>query len=160
LIPQDVVIILIFGARQASTYSLITMQLLITMQPLMNMEFDTKVALIVLEDLAVWQKLNVTAFLSTGIAGATPEAMGEPYADAIMVYQAEKSGLIKAFRQSIERELTRAVYVRAMFETGHDQANREAFLKESADEPDLVGIAIRGPRKSVDKAIKGLRLHP
>jgi hypothetical protein len=30
----------------------------------------------------VWQKLNVTAFLSTGIAGAVPQAMGEPYRDA------------------------------------------------------------------------------
>jgi hypothetical protein len=47
------------------------------------MEFDTKVAIIVLDDLAVWQKLNVTAFLATGIAGAAPEAMGEPYQDAI-----------------------------------------------------------------------------
>ena len=44
--------------------------------------FDTKVAILVLEDLPVWQKLNVTAFLATGIAGAAPEAMGEPYEDA------------------------------------------------------------------------------
>jgi hypothetical protein len=44
--------------------------------------FDTKVAIVVLDDLAVWQKLNVTAFLATGIAGAAPEAMGEPYEDA------------------------------------------------------------------------------
>ncbi len=44
--------------------------------------FDTKVALIVREDLAVWRKLNVTAFLATGIAGAVPEAMGETYEDA------------------------------------------------------------------------------
>ena len=44
--------------------------------------FDTKVAILVLDDLPVWQKLNVTAFLATGIAGATPEAMGEPYEDS------------------------------------------------------------------------------
>ena len=44
--------------------------------------FDTKVAILVLEDLPAWQKLNVTAFLATGIAGAAPEAMGEPYEDA------------------------------------------------------------------------------
>jgi hypothetical protein len=47
------------------------------------MAFDTKVAILVLEDLPVWQKLNVTAFLATGIAGAAPEAMGEPYEDAV-----------------------------------------------------------------------------
>ena len=44
--------------------------------------FDTKVAIVVLDDLPVWQKLNVTAFLATGIAGSAPEAMGEPYEDA------------------------------------------------------------------------------
>ncbi|WNC90998.1 DUF2000 domain-containing protein [Paraburkholderia sp. FT54] len=135
------------------------------------MEFDTKVAIIVLDDLAVWQKLNVTAFLATGIAGAAPEAMGEPYEDAagrrhapllgqpMMVYQADNAGLLRAFRQGIERELTRAVYVRAMFSTGHDQANREVFRAEPADAPDLVGLAVRGPKKAVEKAVKGLALH-
>lgn len=135
------------------------------------MEFDTKVALIVLDDLAAWQKLNVTAFLASGIAGAAPEAMGEPYEDAagrqharllgqpMMIYQSDSAGLLRAFRQGIERELTRAVYVRAMFSTGHDQANRDAFRAEPADAPDLVGLAVRGPRKAVDKAVKGLSLH-
>jgi hypothetical protein len=47
-----------------------------------------------------------------------------------------------------------------MFSTGHDAANREAFLAEPADEPALVGIALRGPRKDVDKATKRARLHP
>ena len=38
----------------------------------MTIQFDTKVAILVLDDLAVWQKLNVTAFLATGIAAAAP----------------------------------------------------------------------------------------
>ena len=42
------------------------------------MVFETKVAIPVLADLPVWQKLNVTAFLATGIAGAAPEAMRGP----------------------------------------------------------------------------------
>ena len=32
------------------------------------MRFDTKIAIAVRSDLAVWQKLNVTAFLASGIA--------------------------------------------------------------------------------------------
>ena len=44
--------------------------------------FDTKVAILVLGELPVWQKLNVTAFLATGIASAAPHAMGEAYFDA------------------------------------------------------------------------------
>lgn len=135
------------------------------------MVFDTKVAILVLDDLAVWRKLNVTAFLATGIAGAAPEAMGEPYVDAagrqhtrllgqpMLVFAAGAAGLLRAYRAGIERSLTRAVYVRAMFSTGHDEANRAAFRLEPADTPDLVGIALRGPKKDVDKATKGASLH-
>jgi hypothetical protein len=136
------------------------------------MVFDTKVAILVREDLPVWQKLNVTAFLATGIAAAVPEAIGEPYEDAagrryapllgqpMLVFASDPDVLQRAFRQALERDLTRAVYVKAMFETGHDAANRAAFLAEPADAPDLVGLALRGPRKDVDKATKGARLHP
>jgi hypothetical protein len=135
------------------------------------MEFETKVAILVLADLAVWQKLNVTAFLATGIAGAAPEAMGEAYVDSagraharllgqpVMIFAAEASALQRAWRIANERDLTRAAYVRTMFETGHDAANRAAFAAESAEAPDLVGLALRGPHKDVDKAVKGCRLH-
>lgn len=136
------------------------------------MVFETKVAVLVLEDLAVWQKLNVAAFLATGIAGAAPEAMGEPYVDAtgreharllgqpMLVFAATPDVLLRAYRAGVERGLARAVYVRAMFSTGHDAANRAAFLAEPADAPDLVGLALRGQRKDVDKATKGASLHP
>ena len=136
------------------------------------MIFDTKVAILVLEDLPVWQKLNVTAFLATGIAGAAPEAMGDPYEDEagrqharllgqpMLIFAANPDGLLRAYKAAIARELTRAVYVRAMFTTGHDAANRAVFKAEPADTPDLVGVALRGPKKDVDKATKGSALHP
>lgn len=136
------------------------------------MIFDTKVAILVLDDLAVWQKLNVTAFLATGIAAAAPEAMGEPYEDAtgrqharllgqpMLVFAAQAGNLARAYRIAIENDLTRAVYVRTMFATGHDAANREAFKAEPPDAPDLVGLALRGPKKAVDRATKGCSLHP
>ena len=37
-----------------------------------DMQFDTKIALIIRNDLAAWQKLNVAAFLASGIAAAFP----------------------------------------------------------------------------------------
>jgi hypothetical protein len=46
-------------------------------------DFDTKVAVVVRDDLATWQRLNVTAFLMSGItASAGAGAIGEPYTDA------------------------------------------------------------------------------
>jgi hypothetical protein len=133
--------------------------------------FDTKVALIVRDDLPVWQKLNVVAFLATGVAAAVPEALGEPYEDAaghrygrmlgqpMLVFAADLSGLQAAHRQAITRELRIVPYVHAMFSTGHDAANREAFRAEDAANLDLVGLALHGAKKAVDKAVKGLALH-
>jgi hypothetical protein len=134
--------------------------------------FDTKVAILVLDDLPLWQKLNVTAFLATGIAGAAPDAMGEFYEDGagrrwarllgqpILIFAATPEDLRRAHRVSLEKRLTCAAYVRAMFSTGHDAANREAFRAEPADAPDLVGLALRGPKKDVDKVTRGAKLHP
>jgi hypothetical protein len=135
------------------------------------LNFETKVAFLIREELATWQKLNVVAFLATGIAGEAPEALGEPYEDAAgrryasmlrqpaLVFAASSPGLVKARNVALEQGLTIAAYVGAMFTTGHDAANREAFHAEPADAPDLVGLALRGPRKDVDRATKGLHLH-
>src|SRR5947209_401739 len=46
-------------------------------------DFATKAAVVVRDDLVPWQRLNVTAFLVSGIIGAAePEAIGEAYEDA------------------------------------------------------------------------------
>jgi hypothetical protein len=44
--------------------------------------FDTKVAVLLRDDLATWQRLNVCAFLISGVASANPDIIGEPYLDA------------------------------------------------------------------------------
>jgi hypothetical protein len=133
--------------------------------------FDTKVALIVRDDLAVWQKLNVVAFLATGVAAEAPDALGEHYEDAagrrygrmlgqpMMVFAADLPGLQGAHRQALAREVRIVPYVHAMFSTGHDAANREVFRAEDAANLNLVGLALHGPKKAVDKAVKGLALH-
>lgn len=53
-----------------------------------------------------------------------------------------------------------SAYSRAIFSTGHDAANREAFRSEPSDTPDHVGPALYGPKKDVDRAVKGASLHP
>lgn len=136
------------------------------------MQFDTKIAIAVHEDLAVWQKLNVTAFLATGICAATPGLVGETYRDAagnlylplsrqpILVFAGSSEALTAAHRRALERNERFAIYTRAMFATGHDAANRAAVAAEAADALDLVGLALRAERKIVDKIMKGLALHP
>ena len=46
-------------------------------------DFDTKVAVVVRDDLAPWQRLNVCAFLVSGVvAGAGEPVVGPDYEDA------------------------------------------------------------------------------
>ena len=59
------------------------------------MQFDTKIAVVLLEDLAVWQKTNVTAFLVSGIAGTDPSLVGEPYVDG------SSNSYLPMFRQPV-----------------------------------------------------------
>jgi hypothetical protein len=132
---------------------------------------DTKIAIVVRHDLAAWQKLNVTAFLASGIAAAAPEAIGQPYVDRgghayggmfvqpVLVFRGDLAALQAACQQARTRGLTTLPYVEAMFATGHDAANRAVFAEEDPEAPNLVGLAVRGPRKAVDKAVKGLKLH-
>jgi hypothetical protein len=136
------------------------------------MKFDTKIAIAVQESLAAWQKLNVTAFLSSAVAAGAPEAIGKPYEDGsgngylpmfrqpVLVYAADPPTLARVRGQAVGRELATAVYIEEMFETGHDEANRAVVRAVTADELPLVGLAVYGPRNAVDKVFKGLPLHP
>jgi hypothetical protein len=113
------------------------------------MRFDTKIGIVVREDLAVWQRLNVTAFLAGGVAGGFPELIGEPYEDGsgnaylptfrqpVLVYAADAEGLARVHGRALARDLRVGVYTEEMFKTGNDADNR-----------------------AVDKILKGLPLHP
>ena len=136
------------------------------------MQFETKIAVVLRDDLAGWQETNVTAFLVSGIAASVPGVVGEPYVDAsgneylpmfvqpVLVYEADAAALRRAYQRAMDRGVTPAIYTYELFATGHDEANREAFRREPPNAPDLVGLAIRGVKNGVDKAIKGLSLHP
>jgi hypothetical protein len=136
------------------------------------MQFDTKIAVVLLHDLAVWQKTNVTAFLVSGIAGTVPGVVGEPYRDAtgneylpmfvqpVLVYEADGDAMRRAYERAMGRGVTPAVYTRDLFATNHDEANRAAVAEVAADDLDLVGIAVRAERKAVDKIVDRLRFHP
>ena len=136
------------------------------------MQFDTKLAVVLRDDLAVWQKTNVTAFLVSGIAATEPGVVGEPYRDAsgteylpmfvqpVLVYEADSAALRRAYERATNRDVKLAVYTSELFETGHDEANRAEVARVPADELDLVGIAFRAERKVVDKIVDRLRLHP
>lgn len=135
------------------------------------MIFDTKIALVIRTDLEAWQKLNVAAFLSSGVAAAFPECIGQPYEDAsgtpyhaligqpILIYGADRAALSRALERALARDVRPAVYTEEMFATKHDAANREAVKAVARADLALVGLAFRGDRKVIDKVVDGLKFH-
>lgn len=135
------------------------------------MRFDTKIAIVVRDDLATWQKLNVACFLAGGLVGFYPELAGEPYRDAsgraygplirqpILVFAADAAGLATALRRANDRGVAVSIYTSDLFSTGNDHDNRAAVAAVATEALDLVGLAIHAERKTVDKVTRGLRLH-
>lgn len=133
--------------------------------------FDTKIAIVVREDLATWRKLNVTAFLTSGVVGANEGLLGEPYEDAagnmycplvvqpMIVLSADADTLRAIHRRAVERGARLSLYIADMFSTGHDAANRAAVKQHVPEAMDVVGVALREDRKPVDKITKGARMH-
>ncbi len=134
------------------------------------MKFDTKIAVVVREDLQTWQKLNVTAFTVSGIAG-TQEVMGEEYVDGsgvsylpmikqpVMVFSADRKKMKSIHRKALQRDIDFTVYTEELFATLNDKDNRAAVEAVSSDELNLVGMAFYGRKKSIDKILKGCSLH-
>lgn len=133
--------------------------------------FDTKFAIVLRDDLAVWQKLNVTAFLTSGIVAQFPKIIGAPYRDRagniynplsiqpVIVLSADGPTLNAIHRRALERGVTTSAYVEEMFSTGHDAANRAVFAEFAPDDARVVGIALRADKKLVDKIVKGARMQ-
>jgi hypothetical protein len=133
--------------------------------------FDTRIAVLLREDLQAWQGLNVCAFLMSGIAAGNPETLGEPYEDAdgtgylpmfrqpVVVLEGDKAMLAAAHARAVGRELPMSVYTADLFVTGNDRDNRAAVRAVPRDGLDLVGIAVYGKRNAVDKVMKGASMH-
>jgi hypothetical protein len=135
-------------------------------------DFPTKAAIVVRDDLAVWQRLNVTGFLVSGLVGGAAErAVGDDYIDAdgrrylpmlvqpLLVLEASAAKLQTVRRRAAERGVPIAIYTAELFATGHDTANRAAVRAVPTDELDLVGVGLRAPHRDADAILRGLRRH-
>ena len=134
-----------------------------------EVKFDTKIAVIVRSDLETWQALNVTAFMVGGIAG-TQDVTGLPYEDGsgneylpmvkqpVLIFSADADSLRAAFERARTREVSLSIYTEELFTTYNDDDNRAAVRAVGVEDLNLVGIAIHGRKRQVDRVLKGLTL--
>ncbi|MBY7767813.1 DUF2000 domain-containing protein [Vibrio fluvialis] len=135
------------------------------------MQFDTKFAIVVADDLPTWQKLNVVSFLSGGVTGSRQVKTGECYRDAsgnaylplcvqpIIVLKASREKLSTFVQRANRQQAEMAIFVEDMFASGHDEANRQTVSQYTSEQLPLVGLGMFGDKKQVDKVFKGAKLH-
>jgi hypothetical protein len=135
------------------------------------MEFDTKIVVILRDDLASWQKLNVTAFTISGIAG-TEQIVGENYVDAsgnvylpmskqpILIFSADGEKMREVYSRAMKRGMKISIYTEELFKTYNDVDNRAEVAGVKGEDLNLVGMAIRSTKRQIDTVVKGLSLHP
>jgi hypothetical protein len=136
------------------------------------MKAGWKVAVAVREDLGTWQKLNVTAFVISGVGTALPDLIGAPYVDGsgrvylpklglpVLVYAGDQAGVRRSFHRALERDLALSVYTDELFITGNDEDNRAAIADVATDDLVVAGFSVAGAAKQVDKVFDKLKLHP
>lgn len=132
---------------------------------------DTKIGVVIRNDLEAWQKLNVTAFLSAGIAAKYTETVGQQYEDGsgnrylpifaqpVLIFAATAEHLQRTRTRALSRDVPLAIYTKEMFSTYNDKDNRAVVKAVVADNLDIVGLALRADRKTFDKIVNGLKLH-
>jgi hypothetical protein len=134
-----------------------------------DMLYPTKTALVIRNDLAAWQKVNIAAFLSGGLAHQFPEMIGEPYRDAdatlytplirepVFVYGADAEILRRTYERARNRDLAFAIYTEPLFKTTNDIDNRASVAATAREALDLVGLGFHAERKLIDKLVNGLK---
>jgi hypothetical protein len=136
------------------------------------MRFDTKIAIVVRDDLATWQKLNVAAFLAGAVAAGADGVIGEPYEDAsgrkylamfrepVLVFSGSAEQLRTAYTRAVTHQLRLAIFTQELFQTNNDGDNRAAVAAVTSESLRLAGLALHDHRRVVDRIVHGLRLHP
>jgi hypothetical protein len=135
------------------------------------MQFDTKIAVVVRDDLESWQKLNITAFTVSGIAGTVEGIVGDPYEDGsgntylpmfrqpVMVFSATTEQMKKVYERALNRQIRFSIFTEELFQTNNDIDNRAAVKARQQTDLNIVGLALWAEKKSVEKVLKGVSLH-
>jgi hypothetical protein len=134
--------------------------------------YENKIVLVIKNDLPTWQKLNVASFLASSIAIKFPETHGHEFVNdsnstylpfikhPILIYKADTDDEIKrAFNRAKYRELHIGIYTEPLFSTKNEEENLIEISKCTDENQKLVGIALYGEIKRVNKAIDGLKFH-
>jgi hypothetical protein len=133
--------------------------------------WTTRHAIVLRDDLAGWQEVNVAAFLTGGLVGTHRGMIGAPYRDGsgnqylpllqepVFVYVADSIKLQTIVARARRRDVEVAIYPEAIFATNNDVDNRATVAAVLEDDVLVAGVTVYGDAHEVDRVIKGAHRH-
>jgi hypothetical protein len=111
----------------------------------------------------------MTAFLERwwGTMPTPPAFLGDAsghrylpmFRQPVLVFAGSAEQLRRAYERLRAAGLRFSVFTDDLFATGNDADNHAAVKAVLSEDLRIAGLALRGDRKAVDKALKGLSLH-
>ena len=123
------------------------------------------------DDLPTWQKLNVTAFMVSGIAGTVAGVVGEDYEDGsgniylpmfrqpVLVFTGTAEQMRTVYERMRSRDLRFAIFTEELFRPATTSTIAPPSERARASDLNIVGLAVRADKKIMDKVLRGLSLH-
>lgn len=130
---------------------------------------NMRIVVILRDSLAMWQKVNVTAFLISGIS-IHENTIGKPYIDAsgqrynpmitdpVMAYSVTDEEIKQAHAKALSRKVNLSIFTEDIFKTFNDVDNRAVVAAVNSEDLKLVGIAFRDKKNAADKIVKRMAL--
>ncbi|WP_431258502.1 DUF2000 family protein [Roseateles chitinivorans] len=129
----------------------------------------SKIAIVLRSDLEHWQRLNVAAFVASGMAlqpgvcggkyrdndGATYAAL---FVDPVIVLGGSPEDLQRTLARARVEGLEPGIFTEDMFHTFNDEDNRAAVAQHKTLALPLVGVSLRADRPTLNRVVKGLPL--
>lgn len=126
---------------------------------------DKKMAIAVSDHLLIEQKLQVVAFLTSGLVAQHSDVMGTPYEDfegnlfsPLMtcvpnICCVDEMAIGNMHRRAISQSVRVAVFVDEWFDTAKDEARRAMFQRFDPNTVNVVGIALYAPHDIVAQVL-------
>lgn len=129
------------------------------------MIIDKKIAIAISDHLLIEQKLQVVAFLTSGLVAQHSDVMGAPYEDfegnlfsPVMkcyphIHCVDEMAIGNMHHRAISQSIMITVFVEEWFGMADDEARRAIFQHFDPNTVNVVGMAIYAPRDTVAQVL-------
>jgi hypothetical protein len=132
-----------------------------------TMQGDSRIVVVLRDDLAPWQRTNIAAFLIGGVA-TEPDLIVRPYADMVgrsylpilrhpvAIFEGTAADITRTHGRASSRVLRYSIFSDAIFSNGKDEVRTGTVSAIRPAEAPLLGLAFHADGRIADEITSGL----